>query len=236
MISATKKLQLWNLDPLTELTGPREPTEPAAGWTSTTFSLRGDRLAAVDAVGDIHLWTVEGWIEHPSISAKAGWVLFGRDGDALLTFGPKDEFTLWRIATGEPMGAFRGHSGVTTASVSPDGRLLATGSKDTTVRLWDLATRSELATLVGGAGEIHSVAFSRDGKTVAAGSYEGVIQLWNVASGQQVGTLQGHISFVNSLAFSPDGSTLASSSVDKTLRLWKAATREEISRPASSAR
>jgi len=97
------------------------------------------------------------------------------------------------------------------------------------VRLWDLASRRELAKFVSGAGEIHSLAFSTDGKTIAAGSFEGVIQLWKryVVSRQQVGTLQCHTSFLRSLTFSPDGTTLASSSMDNTLRLWKAAGFEE---------
>jgi WD40 repeat protein len=236
VISPAKTLQLWKLDPLTELTGPRDWAE-TTGWISKAFSPRGDRLAAVDAAGDIHHWQIEGWVELPGIKAKAGWVRFALDGGSLLVFGPADEIALWNLATRERLGVFQGHSSsVTTASVSPDGRLLATGSKDTTVRLWDIATQRELARFAGGAGGINSVAFSEDGNSIAAGSYEGTIQLWNVASGQQVGTLQGHISYVNALAFSPDGTTLASSSFDKTLRLWKAATWEDIKHAAPSLR
>lgn len=225
--SPAKTLQWWKLDPPTELAGPRAWAE-AAGWTSTAFSLRGDRLAAVDAAGGIHLWQVEGWLALPGIDAKASWIRFALDGETLLVFGPANEIALWNLATAQRIGMFRGHAAnVRTAKVSPDGRLLATGS-DTTVRLWDIATQRELARFTGGAGDIHSVAFSNDGKIIATGWYEGVIQLWNVASGQQVGTLQGHISFVNSLAFSPDGRTLASSSMDKTLRLWRAPLFDEI--------
>jgi WD40 repeat protein len=231
VISPVKMLQLWNLEPLIQLAGPREWTNQV-GWTSAAFSPRGDRLAAVTAAGDIHVWNEKGWSEFPFTKAKAVWVRFAADEDSLLAFGQTNEVVLWSIATQKRMGAFRGHSStVKAASVSPDGRLLATGN-DTIVHVWDIATQRELSRLAGGAGEINSVAFCKDGKTIATGSYEGMIQLWNIASSRQVGTLQGHISYVNSLAFSPDGGTLASGSMDKTLRLWKAATWEEIARAA----
>jgi len=238
VISPTEKLQWWDPDLLTELPGPRDWTE-VPGWTTTTFSARGDHLAAVDAAGDIHVWAVEGWNKRAVIKAKASrkGVLFALDGDSLVVFGPGNEVALWSIATRERIGTFRGHSvRVHGGCVSPDGRMLATASTDTTVRLWDIATQRELAKLTGGAGEVHSVAFSSDGKTIAAGTYEGVIQLWNVTSGQQAGTLQGHISFVDGLAFSRDGSTLASGSMDRTLRLWKAPSWGETARTTPSAR
>src|SRR5205823_13394717 len=130
--------------------------------------------------------------------------------------------------TGERVGTFGPDSSdVSLASISPDGRLLATDRGDA-VRLWDVATRREIAQFKGGSDSIKSIAFSEDGKTVAAGTFGGVIQLWNVASHQQAATLQGHISFVDSLAFSPDGSTLASNGMDNTIRLWKAPTEQEM--------
>jgi WD40 repeat protein len=196
------------------------------------FSARGERLAGISPKGGIRVWTVPDWKELPKIQVEADWVLFARDGETLLSGAANAEITQWRTATGERVGIFSPDSaGEPRASISPDGRFLATATGDTDrVRLWDVATRHEIARFKGGADSVISVAFSADGKTVAAGTFDGVIQLWNVASGQQAGILQGHITFVNSLAFSPDGSALVSGGMDNTLRLWKAANLEKASR------
>jgi WD40 repeat protein len=103
---------------------------------------------------------------------------------------------------------------------SPDGRLLASGSMDNTVRLWDVATRQLLATLIGHEDVVTSVAFSPDGKVLASASYDKTVRLWDVASRQLLATLTGHEDSVFGVGFSPDGRLLASSSRDETVRLW----------------
>src|SRR5438876_127611 len=75
-----------------------------------------------------------------------------------------------------------GHSGfVLSVAFSPDGKMLASGSADNTIKLWDVASGQELKTLKGHSGSVYSVAFSADGKTVASGSRDTTIRLWNVA-------------------------------------------------------
>ena len=114
----------------------------------------------------------------------------------------------------------KGHSDwVQSVAFSPDGKLLASGSSDGTVKLWDAATGSTLQTLDGGSLEVGPVAFSPNGKLLASGSLDGVVRLWDVAAGSVKRMLKGWDA-VESVAFSPDGKRLALASNDGTVELW----------------
>jgi|GEM_PF-3434755 len=112
---------------------------------------------------------------------------------------------------------------VNSVSFSPDGKLLASGSSDHTIKLWEVATGKLLKTLEGHKGSVYSVSFSPDGKLLASGSYDKTIKLWEVASGKLLKTLEGHKGLVKSVSFSPDGKLLASGSGDNTIKLWEVA-------------
>jgi WD40 repeat protein len=109
---------------------------------------------------------------------------------------------------------------------SPDGSMLASGSIDNTVRLWDVATGQESKRFAGHDPWVTSVAYSPDGALLASAGADGLIRLSDAASGKVLRQLKGHDGPISCLAFSPDGVLLASGSGvisggDATLRLWE---------------
>jgi WD40 repeat protein len=130
----------------------------------------------------------------------------------------------WRLAH-----TLKGHSGsVWSVAISPDGRTLASGSGDKTIKLWNLVTGQEICTLKGHSDSVCSVAFSPNGMTLASSSDDKTIKLWNLATAQEIRTLRGHSGSVSSVAFSPNGMILASGSDDNTIKVWNLATAQEI--------
>jgi len=102
---------------------------------------------------------------------------------------------------------------------SADGRALASGSGDGTVRLWEPVTGKLLHTLTLADGGVHVIAFSPDSRTLAVGSDQQV-QLWDAATGRAMRAWPAHAQAVLALAFAPDGSCLASGGDDHSVRLW----------------
>ncbi len=226
--------------------------------TSLAFSPDGKTLASGHFDNKIYLWEVATGkpmaILQRSECAIIRCVAFSPDGSLLAaaiqnggsqnTWGGQDAWVtgngirLWTVATGREKAFFKGHTGpVNSVAFAADGKILASGSFDNTIRLWDVAAGNNTATMkavpeisvtvngsstVGVAVSANSVVFSPDGKTLAVGNGDSTAGLWDVATHRSIAVLRGHVCLAT-VAFSPDGKIVAVGSSDGTIKLWDVA-------------
>ncbi|MCI0589257.1 MAG: protein kinase [Planctomycetes bacterium] len=105
-------------------------------------------------------------------------------------------------------------------AVRRDGGLLATGHRDSRIRLWDPRTLECLREIEGHRGNVYGLAFSPDGTRLASGADDGTLRLWDVETGEPLAKFEGHGDYVHAVAFSPDGRQVATASGDGTIRIW----------------
>jgi WD40 repeat protein len=242
-----KSVRLWDVVNHRQLGPPL--TGHTTAVTSVAFSPDNKTLASVGLdennpdAASVRLWDVASRVPRGislSDPLQLDNVAFSPDGKTLaiggfgiLEGGPSFSglVWLWDVATEAEIGsALTGHTqAVNSVAFSPDGRTLASGSSDKSVRLWDVASHRQVGTpLIGHTSPVHSVAFSPDGKTLATGD-DNTLRLWDVANHRQVGyLLAAHTGDL--VVFSPDGKTLASGGGDRSVRLWNV---PQLADPAS---
>jgi WD40 repeat protein len=193
---------------------------------TVAFSPDGRALATGSIDGTVKLWDPDRQREKRTLAAHKSWVnavAFLRDG-RLATAGSDNAVRLWDAA-GKQTAEFTVKEGeVRSLAVSPDDTLLAAGLRYGSVRVWDLKTLKERATLRAHAGDAWAVAFSPDGKTLVSGGGDwnrpGEVKLWAVGTWREAAALR-HTGEVLCVAVAPDGKTIAAGSWDRTIKLWE---------------
>jgi serine/threonine protein kinase len=154
-------------------------------------------------------------------------VAFAGDTQRVLSAGHDWAVALWdQRRDAGPAHLFEGHDNAVQAVAfgsrpsSQGGSLLATGSADKTIRLWDAADFGQIRIYRGHRDFVSALAFAPDGGHFASASFDKTVKLWSTSESGSSRTLRGHKGRVTAVAFSPDGQILASASEDGTVRLW----------------
>ena len=192
---------------------------------ATSLALNGVRALTGHANGKVVLWDLDRAEKIATVQRNEAniWaVAFTGDPNRFATASHDWKVTLWDARqTAAPLQVLDGHeNSVQSLAYSPQLLLLASGSADKTVRVWNLDTLDLKRAYRGPRDFVTSVAFSPSGKLLAAGALDGRIQVWSVLSSRRMRTLNGHRGRVADIAFSSSGDQLASAGEDGTVRLW----------------
>ena len=160
---------------------------------------------------------------------------FSRDGKTLATGGEDNVVYVWKAAdyrnpkrtlfgsdaTIHPHRTLEGHTDhIKALAFSPNGKMLGSGGRDKTIRLWDVETGNSLFTITGHRNGIRALAFSPNGKTLASAAFS-ELYLWNTTTANQLTSiLQKQRELNYTLVFSPDSSILVSGNQYGVIRLW----------------
>jgi WD40 repeat protein len=245
--STDRTIRLWHVpdfkqhkETVSELSQPLRTIvdELSNGIWAIAFSPDGETLASTSTAPVVKLWN---WKTSECIQQFEGhenWVItvaFSPDGQLLASSGLDHTIKIWNIATGNCFQTLRGHTKQINAIAfnseaptfspaevtlsTPPGYILASGSNDQTVKLWNVQTGQCIRTLQEHTNFVWSVDFSPDGQQLVSSSDAQTIKLWDVQTGDCLRTLRGYINQVYSVAF-VHSNLLVSGNLDCTVKLW----------------
>ena len=225
-----------------KVVNPQDPTrdfelQSKSEFMAVAFDPGSKHLVTGQQDGTVRVWDVRTHLELGKVGAHMKAILgiaFSPDGSRLASMSMDGEIKLWdakrlgerhfdgkaelRVA---PMRA-RSPGACLNLAFSPDGRFLASGGEEYTVKIWDVEKGGEPVTILRGHKEdIYAVAFSPDGRWLASAGEDTTVRVLDCRAGYALARIfRGHNGLVNSLAFSPDSQQLFSGSNDYTVKVW----------------
>jgi len=201
--------------------------------TCVAFTADGTFIATCGDRNGVKLWDTETGKEARTLEGS-GLVAFSPDGKLI---GVVERYghdaMILELASAKELYVLKGHAAeITCLTFSPESKLIATGGRDKTVRLWDVSTGLLKATFTCNQAFVEAVQFSPDGKILAVGSREksemfelwhpnGQLIFWDISTATELASHSAHSRGIMCIAFSPQGDRLATGGCDGTIKLWR---------------
>src|SRR5262249_22346273 len=202
---------------------------PLAPVTAVVFSPDG-KLLATGCYGRVTIWDLAKGEPVRVLTSVLGAVndlRFSSDGKILAVAGgqpsAKGDLRLFSVGEWKLLGTLAGHEDqVASVCFSPDGKHLASGRYDKTVRIWHVANRQVEQTFTGHSDFVHAVAFSTDGKQLASASKDRAVKVIDATTGKSLLTMSDRNDDALSLAWHPKDAVLVASGLEPGLTWWDA--------------
>jgi WD40 repeat protein len=194
------------------------------GLSGLVFSPDGKRVAVGASTGAV-IWELNSQGQYVGIRGCKNFPgAFSPDGKfvvALEACSGSKTAIIWDAVTGRPVLTLEGHEGnVWAATYSPDGKLVVTGARDSTARIWDAGSGRTVA-ILRHSGPVNMVSFDSSGKYVLTASEDQTARIWDGQNGAELARLAGHLGEILSARFNNDRSRVVTASTDQTARIWQ---------------
>ncbi|WP_173046212.1 WD40 repeat domain-containing protein [Nitrospira sp. KM1] len=208
--SHNKDIKIWEVTTGTELMTLLGKDQFDHHWSvCVAFSPDGIHLASGTDIGKIKVWEVLPSGEE-KVLHNAHWKEDEEDSTESRGYFIEDDGGFQK-----PMDYWIG-----ALAFTPDGKYLLTGSRDQTIKMFEMPQGVEHRTLRGHGGWIRTMVVTPDGKVLISGGDDNTIRFWELATGRVFRTIKDHAGSIRSVTLSRDGLRLASASWDRTVKLW----------------